>query len=208
MPGALSGLSGMMTAVARAVMALAVRSLAHERRSWALAMEAEFEAASEDGKALEFAAGCLIAAWRELPAHEEGRFAIASHVLALVVIVPVAAFMVASLLTGLPTSYLETVNDANRAAVPSLAILVLLFAALNLRIAWLALDRDWARLAAAGALSAAATATLVIFSAVVFQDHAAALAQAAALIVELAGVAALAQWHRRLSPAAPEVPVH
>ena len=205
-------------------MALAVHSLGNHRREWGLAMQVEFEAAREDGKPLTFAIGCFIAACRELPGHEEGRFAIASHVLALFVIVPVAALMTSSVLTGFPSSYLghlgyhgllaisgeqrPLLSDANLSAVPSLALLVLLLAALHLRIAWLALDRDWSSLIGVGALSAAATATLVIFSAVVFVDYVAAFAQLAVLTLECTAASALARWHTRLTSAALKVPIH
>lgn len=203
----------MIAILSRTLMKLAVHTLGHRRQEWALAMEAEFEAAQQDGQPLAFAFGCLIAAYRELPAHEEGRFAMASQVLALAVIVPVAALMISSLLSGFPASYLghpggdgllatdggqgPLLNEANRSAVPALAMLVLLLASLNLRIAWLALDRDWTGLASAGALSAAATAALVILSAVVFVDHVAAVAQMAVLTVELAAAWGLARWHTR-----------
>jgi hypothetical protein len=214
----------MIVAVSRAVMALAVRSFGDHRREWSLAMQMEFEAASEDGKPLSFAVGCLAAACRELPAHEEGRFAIASHVLALGVIVPVAALMISSVVAGFPTSYLGHVgthgllelgsaygpllNEGNQFAVPSLAILVLLFAALNLRIAWLALDCDWTRLTTVGALSAAATATLVILSAVVFVDPVAPITQVLVLTIELAAASTLMRWHSQLPTAASKLPAH
>lgn len=213
----------MMAALPRVVMALATRSLGSHRREWARAMEEEFEAATEDGRALTFALGCLMAGCRELPAHEEGRFAIASHALALIVIVPAAAMMISSVLTGFPTSFLghfsiaglldlsggqrPVLSDANRSAVPSLALLVLVLAALNLRVAWLMLDRDWTRLAATGALSAAGTATLGIFSAVVFVDAVAPLAQAAVLTVQLTAASALARWDVRLSAVGPKVSI-
>ena len=196
-------------------MALAVRMLGDHRREWALAMRAEFEVASEDGNSLTFALGCLIAACRELPAHEKGRFALVSHLLVLAVIVPLAALMISTVLIGFPASYLghfgipglleisseqgPLLSEANRSAVPSLAVAVLMLAALDLRIAWLTLDRDWARLSAVGFLSAAATAALLIFSAVVFVDPAAALAHVAVLAVELSAASALARWHSRLS---------
>lgn len=205
-------------------MALAVHSLGNQRREWALAMQVEFEAAREDGKPLTFAVGCFIAACRELPGHEEGRFAIATHTLALVVMVPVAALMISSVLTGFPSSYLghfgfhglleisgeqrPLLSDANLSAVPSLALLVLLLAVLNLRIAWLALDRNWTSLTTVGALSAAATTTLVIFSAVVFLDYVAAFAQLAVLTLELTAASALARWHTRLTSAASKVPIN
>jgi hypothetical protein len=194
----------MMASASRAIMALAVHMLGGGRREWGLAMQAEFEAAREDGEALRFAAGCLVAACGELPRHEEGRFALASHALALAVIVPVAALMVASVLIGFPGSYFgggqeAPLNDGNRSAVFPLVMLVLGLAVLKLRIAWLALDRDWARLMGVGALSAAGTATLVIFSAVAFADPGAALAQAGAVTVELTALSALARWHGGLS---------
>jgi hypothetical protein len=208
----------MSKAISRAVMALAVNILGNQRRTWALAMQAEFEAARDDGRELMFALGCFLAACRELPRHEEGRFAIASHALALMLFVPVAAFLLSSVLTGFPGSYLghaggsglleisseqgPLLNEANRSAVPSLLLIVSLLAGLNLRIAWLAVESDWARLTRVGALSAAATATLVIFSAVVFGDHSVALAQLAALVVQLSAAAALARWHGRLRCAA------
>ena len=68
----------------------------------------------------------------------------------------------------------------------------------GLRIAWLVLERDWARVAAVGTLTAAATVALVIFTTVVFDQYASALIQAATLAVQLSAIAALARWHARL----------
>lgn len=213
----------MMAALSRALMALAVHSLGGHRSEWAIAMQAEFEAAKEDGTALAFAAGCLITACRQLPASDEGRFAIASYVLALGVIVPPTALLISSVLTGFPTSFLghagsqgllavgsdhgPLLSEGNSFAILPLASLLLLLAALNLRFAWLALERDWTRLTSAGALSAAATATLVIFSAVAFVDYVAALAQVAMLTVQLTAASALMRWHAQLSSASPGAPI-
>jgi len=167
-------------------------------------MEAELDAAAEDGRALGFALGCVAAAWRELPAHEEGRFILASNALALVLLVPAAALLLASVAGDFPFSYLGAaggqmplVNDANLPAVPPLAALVALLAAAHLRIAWLVLERDWDRVAGAAMLAAAAAVTSVIFTAVAFVDCASAIRQAGTLCVELAAVAALARWHGR-----------
>ena len=93
--------------------------------------------------------------------------------------------------------------QADRYLPSSLGLRVLLLAALNLRIAWLPLERDWAQLARAGALGAAATATSLIFSAIAFVDHVAALTQAAVLTLELSGAWALARWHAELAVAPP-----
>jgi hypothetical protein len=203
----------MMAALSRAAMALAISCLGDRRRDWALAMEAEFEAASEDGKPLAFASGCLVAAWRELPRHEEGRFIIASHAFAFAVIISTAALLASSVIAGFPYSYLGQIevrdmlgaaggsqpllSEANRPALPSLAALVLLLAASHLRIAWLVLERDWVRVAAMAALISAATVTLIIFTTVVFVHSASALVQAGALGMELTGISALAGWHAR-----------
>jgi hypothetical protein len=203
----------MMAAVARSVMALAVSCLADRRREWGLAMQVEFETARDDGKPLIFAVGCLMAAWRELPAHAEGRFVIASHLLAFVLIIPTAALLLSNILADFPFSYLEHIgiggwlditggqkallSDANRSAVPPLAALMVVLSACHLRLAWLMLERDWARVAALGALSAAATVTLVIFSTVVFAHYAPALSQAATLAIELTAISGLARWHAR-----------
>lgn len=211
----------MMAAVPRVVMALAVSCLGDRRRDWALAMQAEFEAARDDGKPLTFALGCLAAAWREMPMQEEGRFTIASHFLAFVLIIPTAALLAWSIVAGFPYSYLRQakayswlevaggqtplLNEATQAAVPSLAALVAFLAALHLRMAWLVLERDWARLAPVGALIAAATVTLTIFTALVFAYCAPALALAAVLAIELMGVAALARWHDWSFSGSPEI---
>src|SRR5439155_14596231 len=82
--------SGMSVTVSRALVALAARSLGPSRRVWAEAMEVELYTAIEDGRPLVFATGCLLAAWRELPAHPEGRLTLARHALAIGLIVPVA----------------------------------------------------------------------------------------------------------------------
>jgi hypothetical protein len=191
-------------------MALAVHCLGDRRREWAQAMEAEFEVAKEHGGALGFALGCLVAAVRELPAHDEGRLAIASHALAFVLVIPAAALLLSSMLNGFPYSYFANgaldglagilanreplLSDANRAALPPLAIAIVLLAGARLRLAWLMLERDWARGAGTAMLVGAVTVTLAILTGVVFDDFAFALGQLGVLVVELGSVAALAHW--------------
>lgn len=213
----------MTAALSRAILALAVGCLGKRRREWALAMEAEFEAARDEGRPLGFAMGCLAAACRELPAHEEGRLAIASHAVALLLIIPTAGLLAFSIVADFPFSYLgpasvpgvadpagggaPVLSDANRSAVPSLAVLVVLIAAAHVRIAWLLLERDWMRVAAVGTLIAAATVTLIIVTFVVFDHYSAALTQSAALAIELIGISALARWHVRSLGGSPEAPL-
>jgi len=196
----------MTAALARALMALACRCLGASRRDWALAMQAEFEAAREDGRPLAFALGCLIAAGRELPAHEEGRFAIASHVLALALILPVSALLLSGLLGAFPHSslsldeaggHIPILNEANLSAVPALTVLLTVLVASHLRVAWLVLERDWAGVAAVAALVTAATVTLALFTGVVFGSCAVSPSLAAALAAELIALSALARWHAR-----------
>src|SRR4051794_30580509 len=90
----------MKVSLARVVMTVACRCLGKERRDWAEAMEVELDAAAEAGDGLSFAFGCLLAAWREMTACEEGRFALASHFLAAGVIVPIGALLLSSVLHG------------------------------------------------------------------------------------------------------------
>ena len=195
----------MTAALSRAVLALAASCLGRHRQQWALAMQAELEAAREDGKPLVFALGCLFAAWRELPAHAEGRFILASHLLVFALLIPAAALPLWSLLTDFPYSPFGQfgaqapllLSDANRAAVPSLAALLAVLAAAHLRLAWLVLERDWARAGAVATLAAATTVTFLILLAVVFGGGSSAPRQAAWLAAELAAVAALARWHSR-----------
>ncbi|HEX8533603.1 MAG TPA: hypothetical protein VF662_05490 [Allosphingosinicella sp.] len=195
----------MTAALSRALIALAAGCLGEARREWARAMQAEFEAAMRDGKSLSFAAGCLLAALRELPAHEEGRFSLASHFLAFAIMVPTAALLVSGISGEIPFLQLRQIvpangvllSDANLSAIPPLAALVAWMAAIQLRLAWLVLERDWSGVAAAGMLIAASTMALLVFTAVVFLHYGSVLLLAGALAVELAGVSALARWHRR-----------
>lgn len=211
----------MTATVARAVMAVAIRSLGERRREWALAMRAEFGAAEEDGRPLAFALGCLLAAWRELPAHDEGRLTIAAYALALALLIPMSAMLASSVLFDFPFSHFGPggvhgwpeaaggrtpwLNDGNRSAVPSLALLLTILAASQLRMAWLVLDRDWTRVAMAARLISAATAALVLFSALVFADLGSALVQAAMSAVALGATAMVARasrgWPERVGEA-------
>ena len=196
-------------------MSLATCCLGNHRREWALAMQAEFEAALDDGKPLTFAIGCLAGAWRQMPAHEEGRFVLANYVLVIGLIVPVAAIMLADIITefsidfaasadlALPSASGEhgpLLTDANRSAVPPLAILVLLLVTTHLRIAWALLEHDWQRVVAGCKLTAASAVTLAIFSGLVFLSGI-GLIHAAVVAVELSGVLILARWHDELRAA-------
>jgi hypothetical protein len=209
----------MMAAVSRAVMALAISCVGAHRQQWALAMRAEFEEALEDGRPLAFAVGCLTAAWRLMPTHEEGRFVLTAHALVLSVMIPMATLQIGCAILGFP--YLFPGQDGLRgalkpggaqelllggvylAALPSLTVLLLVLGAGHLRLAWLILERDWSRLVSTGALTLAATVTLVIFMGVLFLNGTQAMLQAAVLVIELGVISILALWHAQLPLSAP-----
>lgn len=213
----------MKAAVSRAVMALAASCLGESRREWSAAMQAEFESAVADEERLPFAIGCLAAAWRGMLTSGEGRFVLTNYALALGLMIPMAALQIGCALLGFPYLYpgkdglagalLEggahevLLRDLYRAAVPSLAMLLLLLGVGHLLIAWAMLDRAWSRVTRLGALMLAAAATLVIFMSVFFLDCSQALLQTAVLAIELAAVTMIARWDGQLCPAAaPEQP--
>ena len=211
----------MKLALSKAVMSLAMGCLGESRREWAFAMEGEFQAAVEEGRPLAFAAGCLMAAWREMPRHPEGRLALASHALALGLLIPMAALQFACAI-GLPSApqgsgliygmlaaggtqgpYLVS---AQQGAVPALLLLRLLLGAGQLRLAWLLLERDWSRAFNIGALIAAVTVTLFLFMEVLLLNGLVLILQVPVLAIELSAVLAAARSHAQLSPdAVPEM---
>lgn len=208
----------MRAAVSRAVMAVVACCLDESRREWSAAMRVEFETAVTEGKPLRFAIGCLAAAWREMLTRREGRFTLTNYALALGLMIPMAAIQIGCALFGFPYLYpgqgglpgalLEgaaheaLVRGIYQAAVPSLALLLLLLGLGHLRIAWAMLERDWTRVMRMGTLMLAAAATLIIFMGVFFLDSSQALLQVAVLTIELATVAMVARWHAQLFPAA------
>lgn len=203
----------MKLALARAMMTVAARCLGMSRREWAMAMEAELHAAAEAGEALSFAWGCLIAAWREMPSHEEGRFVMASHFLAVGIVVPMAALLLSSVAFGF--SFLTPrelgvapslgngepvfVNYANQTGLPLMAFVTLVAGLGHVLMAWAILDRDWLRVAAIGRIGAALMATMVIFTGILFLYEACALPEVAAIALELTAIHSLVRWHAELA---------
>ena len=196
-------------------MTLAARSLGESRREWALAMQAEFEAARKDERPLGFAIGCLIAAWREMPSQSQGRLVLANYALALGLLVPMAALQFAyvagssylfagqdGLYTVLTPGGAQNpyVAEPHRSAIPALLALWLFLGFGHLRLAWVLLERDWSRVITTAALTVAASATLVIFSGVLFLNDASVALQAILLAIELSVIYTSAQWHNRLFP--------
>lgn len=208
----------MTSAAARAMMSLATCCLGEDRREWALAMEGEFEVAAEKGEGLTFAAGCLVAAWGEMPKHEEGRLVLASYTLALGVLIPMALLQFAcaiglpNVLTGQSGSYRMLseggaqgpfLADAQLTALPILLVMWLLLGLGHLRLAWVLVERDWARITSVGAAIAAATVTLFIFTEMLFLDAASLTPQAAAFAIEFSFILVVARWQARIFPDGP-----
>ena len=201
----------MIEAVAPALMRLAASCLGEGRREWAFAMQAEYEAAKESGSGLKFASGCLIAACRELPRHSEGQLRVASHALAIGLLVPLASLQ---FLCGLGTSaFLGRMSglapgwsdnpflaSAQNAGIPALHILWFLLGAWQLQLAWVLLERDWERVLKSAALIAAAMLTALTFMAVLMLGIGPLMMVGAVLAGEAMLLTALARWHARIFP--------
>ena len=203
-----------MAAAARAIMILAARCLGKARHEWARAMQIEFEAAVPEGKRLPFAIGCLIAACRELPRHQEGRLSLANHALALGMLVPMAAIQLLhaghlghfAFVHGVvdpASSGNPYLADAHLAAVPSLLLLWLILSGAHLRLAWVLLEKDWARVFSVSAMIVAGTATLAIYMGVLFLHDARLVLHGVLMAIELTAVFVTARWHAQSGAFAP-----
>jgi len=208
--------------LSRAMMTLAACCLGEGRRSWAAAMQAEYESAVPRDEALRYASGCLAAAWLEMWRNDEGRLILANYALALGLTTPIAAIQIGCALLGFP--YLYPGQDGLRgalleggehelllrgiyqAAVPALSLLLLVLGAGHLRIAWAMLERDWTRVARLGVMATATTATLILFMTVLFLDCSQALLLGGLLLLELAAITLIARRYAELMPA--DLPDH
>ncbi|WP_442679212.1 hypothetical protein ACSBM8_17200 [Sphingomonas sp. ASY06-1R] len=200
----------MSRALARALMHLAICCLGRSRQEWARAMQAEFEAVEETGNPLIFAGGCLIAAWREVPHHAEGRFGLVTHLLAIGLLIPIACLQFAyaiGLTMGPHGAYFMLVAtgsdapyaaDAQRSGIPALLLLWSLLGVAHLQLAWVLLDRDWDRIVRIGAMIAAGMLTLVLFMELLMLHVGTLLMQAGVLTIELIVILAIARWHSRI----------
>ena len=201
----------MKVAVSRALLALASRSLGSDRRTWAMAMEAEFEAAVEDRRPFLFALGCLFAAWREIGKHSEGRLIVATYALALGVLIPMAAMQFRqavgflSSVDGPPFGNPSASDGPNlyliwsqNSAIPVLLITWLLLGMAHLFLAWMLVEGDWPRIVKCGTLIGAAMITLSLFMGVLMLDLSSLRAQVAELAIEFVAVVSISRWHARV----------
>ena len=199
----------MSGALAQLLMALATRWLGAGRHDWAHAMRAEYYEAADAGEGLRFAAGCLWSAARWMVARPEGRFAVATHLLAVGVLVPMAGLLLVSAALGFPYLAFETVgagalgsgwpqgavNAGNRSGVPLLALLTATIGVGHVAVAWALLERNWERLARFARIGAAMLATILAFSGVLFLYDPCALPQLGIVGGELASVWLAVRWH-------------
>ena len=208
----------MTDATSRAVMWLAICSLGESRREWALAMRSEFYVAAAEGKPFAFAAGCLLAAWREMGNHEEGRSVLTNYAFALFIAIPMAVVQfglalgfssflpkegVSSgvLLAGATQNPLLVSSQAS--AIPCLLFLWILLGSAQLRLAWVLVDCDWARVVKVIALMMATMATLIMLMGALVLDVTYVALQSAATAIEILAVVALARRHARLDTSTP-----
>ena len=178
-------------------------------------MEAELEAAIDGGEPLAFATGCLATALREMPTHREGRFTLANHAVAVGLILPIGALLVSGALSGFPflfaghgdvsywligsSGHTPLLNAYDRGAVPALALLVIMLVVGHLAVPWFLLDCNWPRVAVLARLNAAATATLFLFTGILFLDETFMLLPIGGVALEVSAIAALSHWHDRLT---------
>ena len=201
----------MKVAVSRALLALASRALGSDRRTWAMAMEAEFEAAVEDRRPFLFALGCLFAAWREIGKHSEGRLIVATYALALGVLIPMAALQFQQAVGFLSSAEGPPFGDpsasdgpnlyliwSQNSAIPVLLITWLLLGMAHLFLAWMLVEGDWPRIVKCGTLIGAAMITLSLFMGVLMLDLSSLRAQVAELAIEFVAVVSISRWHARV----------
>jgi hypothetical protein len=154
-------------------------------------MQAEFEEAEANGQPLRFAFGCLLAAWRTMPDHAEGRYKLASHALAVLVLVPMGTLLATAALSGFPIveasdgaagflrgsgTFRSLLDPGTQCLGPAMLLLVLLLAGCHALMAWWLLERNWRRIGTATCFCAAVMVSLVILMACAAL-HLAALAQ-------------------------------
>lgn len=178
-------------------------------------MWAEFEVAVEEGRPFPFAAGCLAAAWREMPHLAEGRLALANYALALGLLIPMAVLLFAlalgfsPVLTGGEAVHSVLLAGATpnpilassqSSAAPFLLALWLMLGLGHLRLAWVLVDRDWARVDSACAFIGATLLTLYILTGVLVLDVTLVVLLTAAMALELVALAAAGRQHARLYP--------
>ncbi len=207
----------MRARLARTIVALAARTLGTRHADWAQAMRAELDAAIDDGRPMTFAAGCLLASWRQTLRFSEGRLTWASHLLAIGLIVPLAAVWLWLGLLGYPYlaignvgvwGFIEGRSEqiplllvGEWSLAPALTMVILLQSVGQLLLAWFLLERDWPRVSSVARFNAATLTTLLLVTSMIAVVGYGVLFGITALITETLAVLALAWWHDHLPDA-------
>lgn len=134
----------------------------------------------------------------------DGRRSIATHLLALGLILPMAALLFCHagdlslaaihVMAGpeaVPNPYLRS---AQRAAVPGLLLLWLVLGGAHLGLAWGFVERNVRTIVAMGAAMLAATVTLATYTSVLLFQDLQWVWQACAILAELGGLFAVVRW--------------
>ena len=207
----------MRARLARTIVALAARTLGTRHADWAQAMKAELDVAIDDGRPMSFAAGCLLASWRQMLRFSEGRLTLASHLLAIGIIVPLAALWLWLGLLGYPYlaignvgvwGFIEGRSEqiplllvGEWSLAPALTMVILLQSVGQLLLAWFLLERDWPRVSSVARFNAATLTTLLLVTSIIAVVGYGVLFGITALITETLAVLALAWWHDHMPQA-------
>ena len=207
----------MRARLARTIVALAARTLGTCHADWAQAMKAELDVAIDDGRPMSFAAGCLLASWRQMLRFPEGRLTLASHLLAIGIIVPLAALWLWLGLLGYPYlaignvgvwGFIEGRSEqiplllvGEWSLAPALTMVILLQSVGQLLLAWFLLERDWPRVSSVARFNAATLTTLLLVTSIIAVVGYGVLFGITALITETLAVLALAWWHDHMPQA-------
>ena len=207
----------MRARLAWTIVALAARTLGTRHADWAQAMKAELDVAIDDGRPMSFAAGCLLASWRQMLRFSEGRLTLASHLLAIGIIVPLAALWLWLGLLGYPYlaignvgvwGFIEGRSEqiplllvGEWSLAPALTMVILLQSVGQLLLAWFLLERDWPRVSSVARFNAATLTTLLLVTSMIAVVGYGVLFGITALITETLAVLALAWWHDHMPQA-------
>ncbi|MXO89139.1 hypothetical protein [Alteraurantiacibacter aestuarii] len=178
-------------------------------------MRAEFHVAVLEGRPFAFAAGCLVAAWSEMPNHGEGRLVLTNYAVALGLLIPMAVLQFAlafgsssvffggeafsSVLLAGATHHPLLASSQIKAA-PCLLALWLMLGTGHLHLAWALVERNWARVVKVSAFVGATLVALFIITGALFLDETFVILQAAALAIELSVLIVVARQHARIFP--------
>ena len=207
----------MRARLAWTIVALAARTLGTRHADWAQAMKAELDVAIDDGRPMSFAAGCLLASWRQMLRFSEGRLTLASHLLAIGIIVPLAALWLWLGLLGYPYlaignvgvwGFIEGRSEqiplllvGEWSLAPALTMVILLQSVGQLLLAGFMLERDWPRVSSVARYNAATLTTLLLVTSIIAGVGYGVLFGITALITETLAVLALAWWHDHMPQA-------